>query len=158
MLQSLDELESGTALSSEVCVVGAGAAGQTVAKRLADLGHEVLLLESGGIDFDATVQQLNAADNIGLPYYDLLRARLRLHGHREEERPTRRLTEFVVHVPDPPPPGSDWQRLGSLVAGAQEPSDSRRKAAGDSATTLTVHRSPSHPPFGIRPPNAQMPR
>ena len=67
MLQSLDELESGTALSSEVCVVGAGAAGQTVAKRLADLGHEVLLLESGGIDFDATVQQLNEADNIGLP-------------------------------------------------------------------------------------------
>ena len=80
MLQSLDELESGTALSSEVCVVGAGAAGQTVAKRLADLGHEVLLLESGGIDFDATVQQLNEADNIGLPYYDLLRARLRFFG------------------------------------------------------------------------------
>jgi len=80
MLHSLSDLAPGFRLEADVCVVGAGAAGQTVAKALADRGREVLLLESGGVDFDATVQDLNEAANVGLPYYDLRRARLRFFG------------------------------------------------------------------------------
>ena len=80
MLHSLNDLDPSARLEADVCVVGAGAAGQTVAKALADAGRDVLLLESGGIDFDATVQALNEAANTGLPYYDLLRARLRFFG------------------------------------------------------------------------------
>ena len=80
MLLSLDELEAGGETAAEICVIGAGAAGQTVAKALADQGHDVLIVESGGVDFDAAIQELNHADNIGLPYYDLHRARLRFFG------------------------------------------------------------------------------
>ena len=80
MLLSLDQLDSGAETSAEICVIGAGAAGQTVAKALADRGHEVLIVESGGVDFDATIQELNRADNIGLAYYELYRARLRFFG------------------------------------------------------------------------------
>lgn len=80
MLHSLSDLAPRSRLEADVCVVGAGAAGQTVAKALADRGREVLLLESGGIDFDAAVQDLNEAANTGLPYYDLRRARLRFFG------------------------------------------------------------------------------
>ena len=80
MLRSLNDLDPSARLETDVCVVGAGAAGQTVAKALADAGRDVLLLESGGIDFDATVQALNEAESTGLPYYDLLRARLRFFG------------------------------------------------------------------------------
>lgn len=80
MLSSFQDVTGGSEISADVCVVGAGAAGQTVAKALADKGRNVLLLESGGLDFDETVQQLNRAANTGVPYYDLYRARLRFFG------------------------------------------------------------------------------
>lgn len=66
--------------SADICVVGAGPAGQTVARALADMGRDVLLLESGGFDYDPAIQHLNRGENVGLPYYDLHRARLRLFG------------------------------------------------------------------------------
>ena len=34
----------------DVCIVGAGVAGQALARRLAGKGHEVILLESGGLE------------------------------------------------------------------------------------------------------------
>ena len=42
-----DELTSGTVLSADVCVIGAGAAGITLALELMESGLEVLVLESG---------------------------------------------------------------------------------------------------------------
>lgn len=80
MPDSLNDLPLGTAIAADVVVIGAGAAGQTVAKALADKGREVLLLESGGLDYDPQVQELNRAELTGLPYYDLYRARLRFFG------------------------------------------------------------------------------
>lgn len=63
-----------------VCVVGAGVAGQTVARRLAAHGKPVLLVESGGIDFNHAVQMLAAGPNLGRDYYDLADSRLRMLG------------------------------------------------------------------------------
>lgn len=67
-------------LEAEVCVVGAGAAGITVARRLLANGHAVVLLESGGLDYEPPAAALNAGENVGEPYYDLAEARLRLFG------------------------------------------------------------------------------
>lgn len=80
MHQTFADVAPSGPLTAEVCIVGAGAAGQTLAKRLADAGRDVLLLESGGFDYDPAVQALNEAENTGLPYYDLERARLRFFG------------------------------------------------------------------------------
>lgn len=80
MQMHLSDLADGAELAVDVCVVGAGAAGQTVAKPLADRGREVLLLESGGLDFDPAIQELNRGFTDGLPYYELQRARLRFFG------------------------------------------------------------------------------
>ena len=70
------------ALSCDVCVVGAGAAGQTLARRLAARGIDVLLIESGLTDFDEAHQDL--AHGLVAPegegYYALRDARLRLLG------------------------------------------------------------------------------
>ena len=56
------------------------AQGASCCNRSPTLATRCCCSNRGGIDFDAAVQQLNAADNIGLPYYDLLRARLRFFG------------------------------------------------------------------------------
>src|SRR5918993_4377075 len=65
---------------ADVAVIGAGAAGITMARRLLAGGKSVILLESGGLDYEAATADLNAGENIGETYYDLDKARLRLFG------------------------------------------------------------------------------
>lgn len=67
-------------LNADVCIIGAGVAGQTVAMRLAKQGVDVLMVESGGRDFSADIQKLSAGENVGETYYDLDTTRLRLFG------------------------------------------------------------------------------
>lgn len=71
---------SGDGIAADVAVIGGGVAGQTIAKALADRGREVLLVESGGADFDPVVQRLAEGENAGLDYYPLDHARLRFFG------------------------------------------------------------------------------
>lgn len=67
-------------LHTQTCIIGAGAAGITMARSLLAAGQEVLLLESGGLDFEHATAALNAGDNVGQEYYDLEHARLRFFG------------------------------------------------------------------------------
>ena len=64
----------------DLCIVGAGAAGITVARQFVNSSVRVCLLESGGTDFDEATQELYAGPNIGMPYYDIVDARLRFFG------------------------------------------------------------------------------
>jgi choline dehydrogenase-like flavoprotein len=61
------KVRAGSSLSGDVCVIGAGAAGITVSRALADKGHDVLLLESGGFKFDKATQSLYQGKTVGLP-------------------------------------------------------------------------------------------
>ena len=78
----LIDLEEGAPdrLEADVAVIGAGAAGIAIARRLVDRGLSVVLLESGGFDYEADTADLNAGECIGEPYYDLQSARLRFFG------------------------------------------------------------------------------
>ncbi len=67
-------------LRADVAVVGAGVAGVTIARRLLKHGLSVILLESGGVDYEADIADLNRGKIIGRPYYDLAHARLRFFG------------------------------------------------------------------------------
>lgn len=49
-------------LRADLCIVGAGAAGITIALQLLQSGLRVLLLESGGFDADAATQALNEGE------------------------------------------------------------------------------------------------
>lgn len=67
-------------LTTQTCVIGAGAAGITVARRLLEAGQHVVLLESGSLDYEAATARLNHGLNVGLDYYRLEHSRLRFFG------------------------------------------------------------------------------
>jgi len=71
MLIRADEIAAASAdeavLSSDVCIIGAGAAGITIALELMGSGLDVLLLESGDIEPDPATQDLYEGDNVGRP-------------------------------------------------------------------------------------------
>ena len=73
-------LEPGRRLDADLCIVGAGAAGLALALALAGSGREVVLLESGGLERDPELQELNAGACVGVPYADLRTAWLRQLG------------------------------------------------------------------------------
>lgn len=60
-------LPAGTVVEADVCVVGAGAAGTTVATQLARSGVRVCLVESGTFDPDPDVQSLYDLQSVGYP-------------------------------------------------------------------------------------------
>ncbi len=64
----------------DVCIAGAGVAGITLAKRLADAGRRVLLLEGGGMGISDESQDLYKGPILGRDYFDLDIARLRYLG------------------------------------------------------------------------------
>ncbi|MGH9379104.1 MAG: FAD-dependent oxidoreductase, partial [Thermoanaerobaculia bacterium] len=51
MLLDSHELEPGQVLEGDVCIVGAGAAGITLARELASARRRVVLLEGGGTTY-----------------------------------------------------------------------------------------------------------
>ena len=74
-------LDRGAALEADLCIIGAGPAGITIAKELRNSGLTVLLLESGGFELDTKTQALYEGQNVGLPYaIPLNAARLRFFG------------------------------------------------------------------------------
>ncbi|MFL6604066.1 MAG: FAD-dependent oxidoreductase [Steroidobacteraceae bacterium] len=78
MIDDSSQLNDGESLSADVCIVGAGAAGITLALELAGTGIDVLLLESGGFEPETQTQSL----------YEGTVADERLHSppHRYRER------------------------------------------------------------------------
>lgn len=67
-------------LEAELCVVGGGAAGITLARECINSAFRVILLESGGLKYDKETQLLAAGEVSGHDYYPLVTARLRLLG------------------------------------------------------------------------------
>ena len=80
MLTDLAHMTGTAVRETEICIIGAGAAGLTLARRLLAKGHSLILLESGGSDYEAATADLNAGENVGEEYYPLDHARLRFFG------------------------------------------------------------------------------
>jgi choline dehydrogenase-like flavoprotein len=79
MLLDARRVDEGSDVDCDVCVVGAGAAGITIARELAKTRLRVCVLESGGLDLDADTQALYNGESVGHPY-SLPASRLRYFG------------------------------------------------------------------------------
>ena len=67
-------------IQADVCIIGAGVAGITLAKELMGSGLDICLLESGGVEPDRKTQALCRGEITGHPYYPLDTARVRHFG------------------------------------------------------------------------------
>jgi choline dehydrogenase-like flavoprotein len=74
------QLNEGAVVEADVAVVGAGAAGISLAREFMGTGRSICLLESGGLEFSSANQSLYTGANVGLPYYPLDVCQLRYLG------------------------------------------------------------------------------
>jgi choline dehydrogenase-like flavoprotein len=80
MFLNARELPNDEVIQAEVCIIGAGAAGITLACQLASTGLNIVLLESGDLSFEPATQSLYDGHISGQAYFDLDEARLRYFG------------------------------------------------------------------------------
>ncbi len=74
------ELPQGHVVETDVCIIGAGAVGISMALEFKDTSHSVVLIESGGFEYDGQTQSLYTGKHIGLDTYSLETNRLRYFG------------------------------------------------------------------------------
>jgi len=80
MIQDFATSTGNTVIETDICIVGAGAAGITVARNLLHSGRNIVLLESGGKDYEPPMHELAQGECVGFPYYPLEESRLRFFG------------------------------------------------------------------------------
>ena len=77
MIVNFAQLESGRVLQADICIVGMGASGITLARELAATRLDVILLESGSYEVDDRFEQLNEGEVSGFPFGGLRGGRRR---------------------------------------------------------------------------------
>jgi choline dehydrogenase-like flavoprotein len=80
VLSDARELASDQQVDVDVCIIGAGPAGISVARELIGNGGQVWLLESGGRDVERRTQRLNRGQSVGYAIHRLHESRVRAFG------------------------------------------------------------------------------
>ena len=73
-------LENDSLIEGDICIVGAGAAGISMALDWDNTSYKVILLEGGGFEYDPKIQDLYAGKTTGQPYFPLMSSRLHYFG------------------------------------------------------------------------------
>lgn len=80
MFSDFREHGSRADIETDLCIIGAGAAGITLAREFIGDARNVLVIESGNLEAEAATLDLNHGINVGAPYPPLESARLRFFG------------------------------------------------------------------------------
>lgn len=80
MLLDARAIEPDSELRADLCIIGGGAAGMTLARELRRSNQTVLLLESGGLEPDADTHDLQRGSSSGQTYSPLEQTRSRFFG------------------------------------------------------------------------------
>lgn len=73
-------LPNNSVIEGDICIVGSGAAGISIALDWINTPYKVVLLESGGFAYDDHVQDLYKGENTGQKYYPLRSSRMSYFG------------------------------------------------------------------------------
>lgn len=79
MFFDITEIDSNE-ISGDICIVGAGAAGISLAKQFLNSSLKIILLEAGGMNYEQDSQDLYQGENEGLTNFPLNVSRLRYFG------------------------------------------------------------------------------
>jgi choline dehydrogenase-like flavoprotein len=80
MFEDFRRRDDGTVIDADICIIGAGAAGITMALELAGSRRKVCLIESGSFEPEPETLALNRGTSVGQPYPPLEVVRLRYFG------------------------------------------------------------------------------
>ena len=80
MIIDANNVPRGTLLETDICIIGAGPAGISLAREFDNQPFRVILLESGRLKRNRAGQALYKGENVGLHYEDLDQARSRYFG------------------------------------------------------------------------------
>lgn len=80
MLDDAASIATDAPLTADICIIGGGPAGISIAREFIGTPYKVILLEGGGAEIEADSQDLYRGANVGRPYYDLDVCRLRFFG------------------------------------------------------------------------------
>ena len=69
-------IENHSLIEGDICIIGAGAAGISIALEWLNTPYKIILLEGGGFEYDDRMQQLYRGKTTGQRYYPLESARL----------------------------------------------------------------------------------
>jgi choline dehydrogenase-like flavoprotein len=75
MIRDASALPTGHVENADLCILGGGVAGLTIARELADRDVKVCVLEQGGLENEKEAQRLNRGEVTGYPYWGLDYAR-----------------------------------------------------------------------------------
>lgn len=73
-------LENNSIIQGDICIIGAGSSGISVALEYINTSYKVILLEGGGFEYDDKVQNLYKGKTTGQKYYPLKSSRLHYFG------------------------------------------------------------------------------
>ena len=73
-------LEDNSLIEGDLCIVGAGAAGISLALQWIGKPYKVILLEGGGFEYEAAMQDMYKGSTTGQPYFTLESSRLHYFG------------------------------------------------------------------------------
>ncbi|HEY4337373.1 MAG TPA: GMC family oxidoreductase [Puia sp.] len=73
-------LSDNTLMEGDICIVGTGPAGLSIAMEWNNTPYKVILLEGGGLDYDEQEQELYAGRTTGQPYFPLKSSYLHYFG------------------------------------------------------------------------------
>jgi choline dehydrogenase-like flavoprotein len=74
------KLENNSIIEGDICIIGAGAAGISIALDWNNLNHKVILLEGGGFEYDEKIQKLYKGKTYGQKYFPLMAIRNHIFG------------------------------------------------------------------------------
>ena len=80
MIHDFDSYDHEAVIQADICVIGSGAAGLTIANQFFDTGWKVVVLEGGGPAEETSSRDIYQADVVGLPHDGVHEGRFRVLG------------------------------------------------------------------------------